>query len=532
MSDRKVTLPHRRSCFFSRAAISVCFLGSLAIAALPSQTASGQDIRVVRRQDRAGIILLLSRAASVGTKDSSQPERNRVKLTGFRLINLSQNTVVLLKPTSVLGLDGDTNQCPRSEQDQYPEDRVCIELISSTLNDVESYLLYGDSLPVTSPAGDAPLKNFAIELGPVGGRVILDPADPHMIEIQHSLSMIGRTDVELRLVLNGARVPLKQESAPNTEPSCYRRSTLSFRCAAPNRLRVGDSISASLISTKTGKELDDLGVIQSAKVAEAASEVSYDSKDPISDASLYVKGAFVRDGTTKVGSLQLLWQKKDLRPWERFNGRFAGSFRPYVDILLTSDTNSQGYHRVGLEGAVMFSMTSPAPVQSIGIFATPRVEADKKATVTNFIPIDIELRPALRGLYTGQILKTAYRFLPSGGYEYGRNFSGDTVTRPETANVSRWKVGATLGLAWRPDTTKRRSVFGVPMWSLEITANARRYWIRPRTLGSETRFDAGDMTAVIRFNRNIGLAVTARDGKLPPLFSTQRTTDIGLAFVY
>ncbi len=495
-------------------------------------TLQAQDIRAIRRQDRSGIVLLLDDGATVGSTDALPSVRGRVSARGFRLVNLSRNVLVPLKDSTVLGLGAERDKCPRARQDPYPANLACIELADATLIDGDRYMLYVDRLPSFNANGDQTKKNLAIQIEPIGGSVILDPKDRKVIIVNHSLSMVGRSEVELQVSVNGrATVQLPRESGVCAS-SLYQHSTLSFRCDLRTMLRTGDVVTAVLVNSQTRVPLREFGEIAPATMSAAPSETSYDTKDPTESATLYIKGAFVRDGSSKTASVQLLWQKNEWRTRQWKQGSVIGSFGPYLDALATTDTTSQGYIRAGVRAAFLVGLPSPSLAQSLGLFVTPRVESDKKVTVTNFIPLDLEFRPGIRPLFTGELFHVAYRVLPSGGFEYGYTVTGDTISRPEQMRVRRWKSGVTLGLAWGGDSTTRRSILGVPAWGVTLTVNARRYWVRARDVTEQERFDSGDLTALWRFNKSIGLALTARDGMLPPLFQTQRTTDLGFAFVY
>jgi hypothetical protein len=88
-------------------------------------------------------------------------------------------------------------------------------------------------------------------------------------------------------------------------------------------------------------------------------------------------------------------------------------------------------------------------------------------------------------------------------------------------------------MLWQPDTLRAHAVAGVPFAGFRIDVTGRRYWLRHMRDGSpRQRIDAGDVTAVYRFSKNIGLAFTARDGRIPPLFKVQRTMDTGIALVF
>jgi hypothetical protein len=211
---------------------------------------------------------------------------------------------------------------------------------------------------------------------------------------------------------------------------------------------------------------------------------------------------------------------------------YTGAVRPYLDVLATTDTGAPGYIHGGLNFMAFNNGGYLDLIQSLGLFVSPRVEMDKKATVANFIPYDVELKVGLLRLFSGGVGDLSYQFLPSGGFESGSTFRGKTTERPETNRLLRWKGGATASVQWQPDTTTAHSIFGVPFVGFRVDALGRRYWLRHTVTGEDQYFNYGEIAGIYKFTDHIGVALTARDGFLPPLFKRQHTLDLSLALIF
>jgi hypothetical protein len=503
----------------------VCAL--LAAAGAPAR-GEAQEIRVVRRNDRKAVILLLPPGQFVGPALPA-PGATPVPSGGYRLFDVTANQSVTLANPSVGAAPAGRADCPRppSPDFDYPYNRVCIALATATLDDTHQYLLHVDALPVVDGGKETVRKNLTFLVPLPGGAVLLGKSDNRDVMVLPSIDFSADPAVGVAITVNGVPVDIVNPTR------CPRPALLGFRCQIRTGLNAGDVVGAVLVNRSTGAPIAGLGPITPATFKGAVSAANLGTKDPTTTAQVYIKGGYVRDGDTDNGTLQLLLQKLRLVAWSRGGGAYTGELRPYLDVLASTDTSAPGYIHGGINIIALQNGAYPELFQSLGLYVTPRVEMDKKATVANFIPYDVELKVGIRRLFSGGLpYGGAYQVLPSGGFESGSTFRGKKTERPETDRPFRWKGGVTASVQWQPDTTTAHTAFGVPFYGFRLDALGRRYWLKNTVDGQDRYYNYGEVAGTYKFTEHIGVALTARDGFLPPLFKRQHTLDLSLLLVF
>jgi hypothetical protein len=512
-------------------AVAALLVASAVVAQTSDPTPTSPQI--IRRGDRAALVILLGR-----TLTDVQNPRNT---TRYRLVDVVKGLLLPLRPASELALAG----CPRSSTEtDGPETRVCVELdqpsgSKAMLDDGATYALYVDTLTFVS-VGTAidTIKPQAVIVPPVGGSVELGTGLAlTQVRVNYSLDVSSRMDLDPEILVNGKPAAIRTKRALNY-PLCYFPSSLYFLCDLKRPLEPGDKVSVRFVDRTTGVVLPMPGGIKPAMYTPVFG-ANLKTQDPLTDAKLFIRGAFQKDNTKAaglrdVGVFQLRIQNI---PWPvppHHEGPFEGQGSPFFDMLLSTDATSASYVDPGYQYAGFFS-TAGGLLQSVAFVLTPRYESDKKLTVANFMFLDFETRIGIanlvsRGLPGGGFM----RILPRVGIELGRTVVGDTVTRPESSDPRRFKAGVGGVFEWGPMKPKTRLLSLLGFGGVRLDTDVRRYWIKPRPPNTESIVHRDIVTSNVtfKFSSNAGVALTWRNGTLPPLFKVSNGGEVGIVFAY
>lgn len=490
-------------------------------------TGSAQDIRVVRRADRHALIILFVDRTVGGNPDSRDAGSEPVRTQGYRLVDLTSSVMLPVAPRSEVA----KTDCPRPDEAPWPNDRICVALggPGERLNDDDRYVLYIDRLPGWKGGKADTLRDVSVFVQPAAGAVVTPTAQiAHDVDVLYDIDLSGRADVALQLLVNGRGINDDGAGDAVRNARCmYRRGSLSFTCTLARSLLSGQSITAKLIRASDGSTLDIAGPIKKATYKGVEGKADLKTKDPVSDAQIYVKGGYTRTSAGETKSLEVLLQNYSLPGTVWASGRTSGDLSPYVDYLATTDPKTAGYFDVGLREEMFVSSLS-APFELIAILLTPQVESDKNVTVSNFIYLNPEVKIGLRGLFAGGLPGGGfYRAWPGLGIELGTTIKGDTVMRLEKRNPSRWKGIATLTLQWPASKTSR-----VPFAGFRIDGEARRYWLDRVQAGAASEHWYSSVAALYKLSEHTGVSYSWKEGDIPPLFKRQRITEVGLTLIY
>jgi hypothetical protein len=493
----------------------------------PAQATS--SIRVVRRADRRGLIIRVSTTLA----DPRAP----VDLRRFLLIDRMDNSVLPLRPISDTSHAG----CPRATE--LAEDRICIALADSAapLVDSHAYVLLMDSVAV---AGGKPGKprylagGTALPIEVVGAQVQPPAGSPiRMIEITYDIESSADTTLGLALEIGHRPILISPKSNKHPgRPLCYTLGSLSFKCFIDAPVHRGDSITATFVGT--GNRATPLPPVTIKPAVDTTSDaVGLATKDT-SQYSISLQGGLSQTTTARTATVQALWRNMPVAlmtsTGSGSGAAYEGSLSPYLNLLWTTDTATQGYIEPGVQYSGYVTMGGNAVIQQVAAFLTPRAEADKNVTVVNFIPLDFEVKPGIRGLFAGALpFDGSYRVWPHTGVELGWTVKGTTVVRPESNDQARWKGGVGLYGHWPAPQNPSSFCRFIGCGGFDFTADWQHYQLLdvPSTVLARNH-DYGTVSATYKFTAHTGLSLSWCNGQAPPLFSYQRVVSLGIAVVY
>jgi hypothetical protein len=492
-----------------------------------AQTVS--NMRVVRRADRRGLIIRLSASLA-------QPGVP-IEAGRFVLVDRSDNSIVPLQPIS----DTSRTGCPRATD--LAEDRICIGLAAGApaLVDGHAYALVMDSVAV---AGGQPGKpkylagGAALAIEPVAAHVQPPAGSPiRMIEITYDVD--ASTDSTLGLEIAVGHRPTSISQKLNKHPGrplCYTVGSLSFKCFIETAVHHGDSITARFVALG-----DRSAPLPAVAIKPAVDTVGDAVGLATKDTSLYsisLQGGLSQTTTARTATIQALWRNMPVAFMTSTGSvdgaSYEGSLSPYLNLLWTTDASTQGYIEPGVQYSGYLTPGGNAFIQQVAAFLTPRAEADKKTTVVNFIPLDFEVKPGIRGLFAGALpLDGSYRVWPHTGVELGWTVKGTTVVRPESNDQARWKGGVALYGHWPAPQSASSFCRLVGCGGFDFTADWQHYQLLDVPSAVLTRnHDYGTISATYKFTAHTGLSLSWCNGQAPPLFSYQRVVSLGIAVVY
>jgi hypothetical protein len=506
------------------AARACIILVAIMVHAGSAQAQRVTGLRVIRRADRRALIVKLGRFlpdSLIGVPlDDSR----------YILTDLSQHgTAVALDPMTTVSALG----CPTARGFAYPQDQICVVLAGgATLDDAHRYNLTLDTITVAGKP--ARVGGQTVTIGPVAGHVLAPSTHPvRHIVVTYDVDLSHDSTLALRLTFGHGR-PVRITSAPVPgQPLCYTRGGFIFDCTVGTPLYRGDSIRATFI--RVG---GDATPVPGGAIAPTRDTVS----DPITlatkDTGSYavsIQGSYAQTTTSRTGTVTALWRNTPLPYTITGISNYDGSLSPYVDLLWTTDRQTAGYLNVGVQYSGYLSEYA-GPLQQIAFFVTPRTETDKKITVANFMYLDAELRPGIRGLYAGSLpFGGHYRIWPHGGVELGHTIKGANVVRPESNNPSRWKAGLNVVASWPGVPADKR--VGLCAWlgcgGVSLNADWQHYFLNDVPSDEHTwNHDWGTITAIYKFTAHIGVSLGYQNGEPPPLFTYTRVVQAGIALVY
>jgi len=506
---------------------ALAFVCALAATTSAADAQASNDIRVVRRADRRALILLLP----LQLRDFQHP----VDLSRFILLDRSDKSVLPLKSASDISEQG----CARHG---YPRTRVCLELADGApaLIDSHAYLLALDSIAVKSDAGPAFIgANVSLQVTPVGARVTaIGKAPVKSIEVAYDIDALGDSTLGIKLTVGGKALVIPDSANRRAgEPLCYNLNTLSFRCTfdPPVHLHQGDKITATFV--RIGPSDAPVPPV-SIKPATYTTTSTVDlSKQSL--CSLCIQGGLSQTTKTKTATLQVQWRNTPFAlryVHEGSDGYLReGSLSPYLDLLVSTDPTTKGYIDPGLQYSGFIHWNEDTHFLSvIAAYLTPRAELDKKATVMNFIPLDLVFKPGLGGLTShGIFLGGLIQVWPDVGLEQGWTVKGRRVARAESNDPSRWKGGLSVIAKWFGPAKPTGFCKTIGCAEFDITADWQHYKLNDVPASEPTsNQDYGTLSAIYKFTEHVGLSFSFCNGNPPPLFIYQRVESLGLSIVY
>ncbi|MEO7039399.1 MAG: hypothetical protein ABI186_05140, partial [Candidatus Elarobacter sp.] len=379
----------------------------------------------------------------------------------------------------------------------------------------------------------------SLRIDPVNARLLPIKRSPtQAIEIAYDVDAAGDSTLGVELSVAGRTLPIIGAANHRAgQPMCFNSFTLTLRCTfdPPVALHDGDKVTAKLVHVGPGDALPPQVVI---------APITYSSSGKVTLAdrslcSLCIDGGYSQTTKSKTATLHVLWHNAPLalRTTRTSNSGFGydGSLSPYVDMFVSTDASTKGYINPGLQYTGLIHWNEQTHIlHTIVALITPRAELDKRATVTNFIPLDLVLKPGIGGLAShGIFLGGTIQLWPDIGLEQGWTLSGRNVARAESNNPSRWKGGLSVTARWLGPAKPTGFCKAVGCAEIDIQADWQHYKLNdvPATEPITNR-DYGTLSATYKFSEHVGLSFGFNNGNPPPLFVYQRCETLGLSLVF
>jgi hypothetical protein len=430
---------------------------------------------------------------------------------GAAVVNTSRYVLVRRDNSALVGLDKVSSFGPECAGiGPQPPDRVCIRS-AAILDPKGTYTLLVDTLVAFENGKADTLTDLSIDMPPVGGAVTIPKGD-----------FVDLVVVEYNTVLDSsstADIVDAATSAPLAAPGCrYSVGGLAFTCRLLSQLTPGRKVGAAI-------HPDPGGTVKPGTFKAPPPAAKYSTKNAEDEAPIYFKVAYAHEEGSDAGTLRFRYEKP-LYGWPHVVvDRFEFRTGPYVDVLLATKKET-GFMNAGVNATSTLVNAFPG-VTDLGLTLKPHVESDKKASVVNAIPLDVNVVAGLLHLIGGEIANGPYALRPSGGYEWGQTWVGKDVTRPESNNPSRFKAGAAGVINWLRDESLGQTPGG-----LSLEGSVQRYWVTRRPADALDHHDNFTVSASYLLDEHRGISLTWRGGDLPPLFKAIHTLDLGFALVY